>query len=193
MLGAINCMKKLFLLIVFILGVISVSAQNLAVKTNLLYDLTTTLNLGVEYRFSPKWTAEVSGNYNPFTFRDNKKMKHWLVQPEVRYWFCEAFNGHFLGVHGLGGEFNVGDMDLLVFPSFKDYRYEGKMFGAGLSYGYQFVLGKRWNLELSAGAGWIRTDYDKYDCPKCGKWIVSGKKNYFGVTKAAISLIYIIK
>lgn len=193
MLGAINCMKKLFLLIVFILGVISVSAQNLAVKTNLLYDLTTTLNLGVEYRFSPRWTAEVSGNYNPFTFGDNKKMKHWLVQPEVRYWFCEAFNGHFLGVHGLGGEFNVGDMDLLVFPSFKDYRYEGKMFGAGLSYGYQFVLGKRWNLELSAGAGWIRTDYDKYDCPRCGEWKEKGKKNYYGLTKAAISLIYIIK
>ena len=57
------------------------SAQEFAVKSNLLYDATSTINLGVEYGLSPRWTLEVSGNYNAWTFSDNKKMKLWMLQP----------------------------------------------------------------------------------------------------------------
>ena len=186
-------MIKLFALITFLIAGMSVSAQKIAVKTNLLYDVTTTLNVGAEFRVAPKWSIDVSGNYNPFNLGDDRKMKHWLVQPEARYWFCEAFNGHFLALHALGGGFNVADMDLKIFPSFKDYRYQGNMYGVGLGYGYQFVLGNRWNLGLEIGAGWIRADYDMYDCPHCGEWRGSDTKDYFGLTKAEVSLIYIIK
>lgn len=186
-------MRKAFFSILFLLAAVTAAAQKVAVKTNLLYDVTTTLNLGVEFRLAPKWTFDVSGNYNPFNLKNDRKMKHWLVQPEARYWFCEAFNGHFLAFHALGGQFNVADMDLGIFPSFKDYRYQGHMYGAGLGYGYQFVLGKRWNLGLEVGLGWIHAVYDKYDCPHCGEWRGNDKKDYFGVTKAAVSLIYVIK
>lgn len=186
-------MRKLFVLITFLIVGLSASAQKFAVKTNLLYDATTTLNLGAEFRVAPKWSIDLSGNYNPFKLGGDRKMKHWLVQPEVRYWFCEAFNGHFLALHGLGGVFNVGDMDLKLFPSFKDSRYQGSMYGVGIGYGYQFVLGKRWNMGLEIGGGWIHADYDKYDCPHCGEWQGAGKKDYFGLTKAAVSLIYLIK
>lgn len=48
-------------------------------------------------------------------------------------------------------------------------------------------------MGLEIGAGWIHADYDKYDCPHCGEWQGAGKKDYFGVTKAAVSLIYLIK
>ena len=67
------------------------------------------------------------------------------------------------------------------------------MGGDCIGYGYQFVLGKNWNLWREIGAGWIHADYDKYECPHCGEWKGSDKKDYFGVTKAAVSLIYIIK
>lgn len=185
-------MKKLILLLMVCFS-LSAAAQRAAVKTNLLYDATGSLNLGVEFRMSPKWTFDLSGNYNPFSFNDDKKMKHWLVQPEARYWFCEAFNGHFLALHALGGEYNVGNIDFGIFPSTKGHRYQGWMAGAGIGYGYQFILGNHWNLGLEIGAGWIHADYDKYECPHCGEWQGSGKKDYFGVTKAAVSLIYIIK
>ena len=102
-------MRKLFVLITFLIVGLSVSAQKVAVKTNLLYDVTTTLNVGVEFRVAPKWSIDLSGNYNPFNLGEDRKMKHWLVQPEVRYWFCEAFNGHFLALHGLGGVFRFED------------------------------------------------------------------------------------
>ena len=85
-------------------------AQKAAVKTNLLYDATSTLNLGVEFGLARRWTLDVSGNYNPWTFSENRKMKHWLVQPEVRWWNCTRFSGHFVGFHALGGGYNWGGM-----------------------------------------------------------------------------------
>lgn len=182
--------------ILFLALGLSLSAQNVAVKTNLLYDATTTLNLAAEIGLAPRWTLDLSANYNPFSFSDNKKWKHWMAQPEARYWFCEAFNGHFLGMHLLGGQYNVGNIDipaLPIFPSGKGDRYEGYYYGAGLAYGYQWVLGKRWSIEASLGLGYVRAHYDRYDCPKCGEWKEKGTKNYFGVTKAAVSLIYVIK
>ena len=186
---------KQFLVSLLLLISFSASAQKIAVKTNLLYDVTTTLNLGAEVRLAPKWTLDLSGNYNPFNLGDDKKMKHWMAQPEARYWFCEAFNGHFLGLHMLGGQYNVGNIKfpLGIFPSTEGNRYEGYYYGAGLAYGYQWVLGNRWNIEASLGLGYIRAHYDQYDCPKCGAWRGTDNKDYFGVTKVAVSLIYIIK
>lgn len=62
--------RPLTLLVLLALAV-QVQAQQVAVKTNLVYDVTTTFNVGVELALSPKWTLDVSGNYNPWTFSDN--------------------------------------------------------------------------------------------------------------------------
>lgn len=176
--------------------VLPLRAQNIAVKSNLFYDLTTTPNLGVEVRFAPKWTADLSANYNPFAFSNDKKWKHWMLQPELRYWFCEAFNRHFVGAHLLGGVFNTGNVNapsfLSIFPTDKGYRFEGEYFGAGLAYGYHHILSPRWSLEYSLGLGWMQADYEKYECPHCGEHLNDGRKDFFGVTKAAVSLIYLI-
>lgn len=47
-------MKRAFILILFILGcmVTESKAQKIAVKSNLLYDATTTMNLGLEFGLS---------------------------------------------------------------------------------------------------------------------------------------------
>ena len=75
-------MKKSLCIIFLFIG-ISLSAQDISLKTNLLYDISTTFNLGAEFRLAPKWTLDVSANYNPFTFSDSKKWKHWMAQPEA--------------------------------------------------------------------------------------------------------------
>ena len=64
------------LLLIFVLCVVSLnklSAQEWGVKTNLLYDATTSINLGIEKAVADKWTIALSGNWNPFQFEDNKK------------------------------------------------------------------------------------------------------------------------
>lgn len=172
-------------------------AQDFAVKTNLLYDATTTLNAGAEFVLAPKWSLDVSGNFNPWTFSDGKRWKHWMLQPEARYWFCNPFAGHFLGFHALGGQYNFGNLNL---PSFlgndlkqlKDYRYQGWYAGLGVAYGYTWILNRHWNLEAEIGFGWVYTRYDKYRCANCGNKVDSGRThNYVGPTKAALNLVYV--
>ncbi len=162
-----------------------------AIKTNLLYDATTTLNLGMEFRLARKSTLEIPVSYNPWTFRNNAKLKHLTIQPEVRYWLCESFYGHFFGIHGHYSIFNAGNVDFIA--PLADYRYEGHLWGAGVSYGYQKILSPRWSLEMTLGIGYARIIYDKYDCENCGGYISSGKTNYFGLTKLGITLVYNIK
>ena len=113
-----------------------VCAQDIAVKTNLLYWATSTPNIGFEFGLGKRTTLDLVGGYN---------------------------------------------------------RYEGWATGIGISYGYTWILGKRWNLEANIGAGYIYTKYDKYECKTCGRFKGNQKKHYFGPTKAGISLIYIIK
>ena len=100
----------------------SAFGQNVAVKSNLLSDVTTTFNLGAEFGLSSRWTIDLSASYNPWTFSGNRKLKRFFVQPEARYWLCERFNGHFFGVHLLGGVFNTEGIPL---PGLNKYdKYE---------------------------------------------------------------------
>jgi len=167
-----------------------VSGQNVAIKSNLLYDITTTFNVGTEISLSPKWTLDISANYNPWQFSKNKKIKHVLIQPEARYWLCEKFYGHFIGTHLHYAKFNFGGIKQL---GLKDYRYEGDLYGAGISYGYHFLLNNRLILETSIGIGYAHLKYGKYECQKCGEKIKNDRRNYFGPTKISISLVYLIK
>lgn len=189
--------KRIHLLILAIAGICATTlAQNVALKTNVLYDATCTLNGGVEVRFAPQWTGDLSGNLNAWTV-DGRKWKHWAVQPEVRYWFCQAFAGHFVGAHLIGGQYNFGNLDMPFrflgtnYKNLKDYRYQGWMGGAGVAYGYSWILDRHWNIEAEIGIGWVYTRYDRYECADCGRKVDSDRPhNYFGPTKAAINLIY---
>lgn len=192
-------MKKtlaLFLFIPFLFSPKELIAQKVGVKTNLIYDALTTINVGAEFRVLPKWTIDVSGNINPWTFSNDRKWKHWLVQPEVRYWVCEPFNGHFWGAHLLGGAYNIGNLkNNIIFWDdewdFKNKRYEGWFVGLGVVYGYSWMLSKYWNLEGVIGLGYAYTRYDEYRCAKCGKKIKEDhQRNYFGPTKVGVNLIY---
>lgn len=173
-------------------------AQKVAVKTNLLYDATSTINLGAEFGLAPKWTLDVSANYNPWTFSKNKKWQHWLVQPEARYWFCNKMMGHFVGFHLIGGSYNVGNINAdfkflgTNFSKLKDYRYEGWFVGAGIAYGYTWALSKHWNFEAEIGVGYTYSQSDQFECAECGEKLDDNKPhNYVGPTKAALNLVYV--
>ncbi len=158
-------------------------AQKVAVTTNAAYWATATLNLGAEVAIAPRMTIDLIGTYNPFTFSDNKKIMHWGIQPEWRYWTCQKFYGHFVGVHAHYARYNSG---------LETYRYDGWLVGGGVSYGYQWVLGRRWNLEVELGVGYAYMNYDKYYRTACGKFVGSDQRNYFGPTKVSISFLYFL-
>lgn len=190
--------KLLVVFVIFQLSAMIADAQKLGIKTNLLYDLTATVNLGVEYRLADRWTVDVSGNYNAWSIREGAKWKHWMVQPELRFWNCDAFSGHFLATHAIGGQYNFGGIEnsLKLFGSdlsqLSDHRFQGFAFGGGVAYGYAWILGRHLNLEAEIGVGYIYTSYDKFNCVGCGKKVLAGQPaHYFGPTKAAISFVYI--
>lgn len=90
-------MKHVFLLFVIVFSCISqdLYAQKVAVKTNLLSDAVLSPNLGIEVGLAPKWTMDITGQFNAWNMSHNRRWKHWAVQPEVRYWLCNRFDAHF--------------------------------------------------------------------------------------------------
>lgn len=187
---------KLLSVAVLSLLAFGAGAQKVAVKTNLLYDALLTPDLGAELRLAPQWTAELTANFNGWNIGE-RRWKQWNLQPEVRYWTCEAFSGHFFGAHLIGGQYNFGHLPLgfkflgTDFSQLKDHRFQGWMGGAGLAYGYNWILSRHWSLEAEIGLGWIYTRYDKFECADCGRKVETSKPhNYVGPTKAALNLVY---
>lgn len=190
--------KRLVLLIFAVLAAVgATSAQKVALKTNLLTDGFLSPNIGAEIGLAPKWTLETVGEVN-FWNVNNHKWKHWFVQPEARYWFCERFAGHFVGLHALGGQFNFGNIKNSVkflgsdFSELTDNRFQGWGVGGGIAYGYSWIINRHWNFEAEIGIGYIYTRFDKFPCAECGTAIEKDQPhNYFGPTKAALSLVYL--
>ena len=175
-----------------------VKAQDIAVKTNLLSDAFLSPNIGAEIGLAPRWTVDITGQMNAWKLSGDKQWGHWAVQPEVRYWFCDRFSGHFVGAHVHGGQYNIGGFDGHInflgtdTRKLKDSRYQGWFVGAGVSYGYAWILSRHWNLEAEIGFGYSYTRYDRFRCAGCGKKVETDKPHhYVGPTKAAINLVYL--
>lgn len=190
---------KYLIAFLFVFAVSSrANAQDIAIKTNVLGDAMGSLNIGVECRLADRWTLDLSGHLDPWTRKDGSFRKHAFAQPEARWWFCDTFSGHFLGLHAHGGIFNVGGIDTQLnfltndFSVLNDSRFQGWFAGAGLAYGYDLILGRHWNLEFEIGAGYAYTRYDQFECQECGSVLAENMTHhYIGITKAAISLVFI--
>lgn len=175
-------MKRLLFVIICIAYVITSQSQDFAIKTNTLFWATTTMNAGLEASLNNKYTIELDLAYNPWTFKDDKKMKFILAQPSVKYWFCEKFEGHFVGVHIHGAQYYGG---------FKDKRYDGYLAGGGISYGYDWILSPHWNLEAEIGIGYARLWYKQSPRIPCTKCYRNKHSNYVGPTRLALAFTYI--
>lgn len=179
-----------------------VKGQEFAVKTNALYWLTATPNVGIEWKMADRWSLSGVVGYNPFNLPNrqkadgtpaNPKLHHFLFMPEGKYWFCDVFERSYVGVHLIGAQYNAGGVKLPFFKSFADKRYDGWAAGIGASYGYQWALGSSWGIELSLGVGYIYFNYRRYDCGACGRERGRHHRNYVGPTKAALSISYLIR
>lgn len=180
-------------------------AQTVAVKTNLLTDMTLTPNIGAEVSLGMRSSVNLVYGINPWSFDSDthgkRKAKFWVLMPEYRWWTCTVFNGHFFGIHAMGGQFNASNVSIPLPGGFfggdnirsgaRHSRYQGGFAGAGLTYGYQWTLSRHWNLEAEIGVGYNYVWYDKYGCGECEGKIKSGHTNYAGITKLGLSFLYI--
>ena len=92
--------RSIFTLLILTLLVSYSRAQDIAIKTNLLYGgYTYTPNLSLEIGLGKRSTLDLGGGYNPWnldgTAENNKKLVHWLGEIEYRYWLCQRFSDTF--------------------------------------------------------------------------------------------------
>ncbi len=169
-------------------------------RTNLLYLATATFNASIDYGLTKQWSLSMTVGYNPFKWpqrhRDddkvvNPKTLHWLLMPEVKYWFTEHLNGLYVGGHAIYAQYNIGGISFI--PALNNNRYDGNLFGTGVSVGWHKWIGKRTALDFSFGLGYLHLHYDKYKACKCSGLLGIYNQNYFGPTKMAVSLAYLIK
>ena len=129
------------------------AAQYYGVRVNALALLTGTVNAALEVSISEKLSLDVPVFWNPIKAH-TIKMQVIAVQPGVRYWLYQPFVGHFIGGHLAAGRYDTGN---------DRWHYRGWQAGIGASYGYSWLLSKRWNLTVEAGGGIYYTRDDKRD------------------------------
>lgn len=176
--------KKILFTLLLISCFSGVKAQFYSVSTNVIGLATTNLNAELSMTLNRSWSLHLPVQYNPFVFKDNVRFQNMTVMPGVRYWLRESYAGQFFGFYGIASRYHVGNL-------WNDYRYDGKAFGAGLSYGHAYTLAPRWNFEWEIGAGVVWSEYEKFACKKCGARLGNHTGVYFVPTKVSASLIYL--
>lgn len=187
----LNYRESLIVLLLFVSQL--VSAQQVTLSNNLLYDATLTPNLRLGVRLSPHWSMGMVAGYRPWPTDDNtsRKWKHLLMAPDVRYWTDSVDVHHFFGINLIYSHYNVSDVKFPfgLWKSVRDERHQGDLGAIGAYYGYSWPLGRFWNLEAHIGAAIGYTKYDRYQCGHCGTKIGTEKK-VFVLPQAGVSIVY---
>ena len=160
------------------------SSRYVAVKTNLAAWAGTIMNLAADVQVSEHFSVELPVLWCPWHVSSKHAVKTFTIQPEGRYWLARPGEGHFFGVHAHIGWFNV---------KWNRDRYQDTsrpLLGAGISYGYLLPLGEHWAGEFTLGAGYANMKYDTYYNIGNGARIDTRTRNYWGITRVGISVVY---
>lgn len=174
-----------------------------ALKTNLLFDAATLLNVEVEVPVAPRFS--IAGEWIfPWWLWENKQncLEVLSGNLEARYWFKPKYakqdpalgqhnplSGWFVGLYGGGGLYDLER---------NREGYQGEFFIAtGLSGGYVLPIKRNLSMEFSLGVGVLRTKYRHYHAEFCEKhddWHLirqnSGQYTWVGPTRAKVSLVW---
>lgn len=163
-----------------------------AVRTNVLYDAFLLPTLGVEWRMNENVGIKLDGSLAWWGGNPGKVQKMWLVNPEVR-WYLLREKRFYVGASGTYGEYNIYKYPLGSILS-KDTGYQGTMWNAGLTVGYQLYLSRCFSVDFNLGLGHTHFDYDTFGITD-GMRVYKERektKNLWGPTQAGISLIWTI-
>lgn len=153
-------------------------AQRAAVQINML-DIVNlgTLNAQASFGLGRHWTATLQGRYNNWDYGSAEggnpfQNRTRALALGARYWTWNTYSGWWLGTQARFEEYNRGGM------FGKNETEEGNAVGAGLSAGFSYMLSKHWNLDFGVGGWWGVTDYRTFACPRCGRVLREGRKQF---------------
>ena len=176
------------------------SSPTLQLRTNGLYDLAASPNIGIEIQTDLGWAWQF--DYTGAWWVDDPAhnyFSNYAFMTEIRYYFDSKKNhyqmpytGHHLGLYGqlITFDFEFGKKGYMN-------RDLDKGWAVGASYGYTIQLSKYWSVDFTAGLGWLDIKYDTYlpsetHRPGSTGYSRTGTREFkwFGPTKLEVSFIY---
>lgn len=169
----------------------------IAIKTNVLYDAFTLVNVSAEVGLGNRWSLSLEAVAPWWDHNNHGKVRTTrmlLFGAEGRYYLHEwahpdqAFQGWYAGVYAYGGKFDVCRWSK---GHEKSRGYQGNnLLSAGVNVGYTYRFAPHWRLDFTLGLGYVHADYKHYDViyEKYRMKHYSGSYNRFMPTKAGISI-----
>lgn len=176
------------------------SSFYMAAKTNMLFDAALVPNLGAEFYLGKNISLYCEWMYA--WWDNNPHHRYWRIYGGdlgLRWWFGRKANekpltGHHLGIYGgiLTFDFEIGDTGYLGGKP-GGTLWDRWLLNTGIEYGYSLPIAKRLNIDFSIGLGYMGGNYIKY-YPFDNDYYFDKeyKMQYFGPTKAEISLVWLI-
>ncbi|MFI3265993.1 MAG: DUF3575 domain-containing protein [Rikenellaceae bacterium] len=176
-------MTKRLLISAFLICACTTLSAQVYLRSNLLGLVMVVPNAGLEFGLSDHSTVLVEGYYSPIWNQEDFKAKGFMITPEYRYYFCQSFNGHYIGAHGNYARYT--DLKTRSKAPIRD----GHAFSAGLTYGHTWKFDHHWLLDMYVGAGWVRMESD---ITADGRYEAEQDKieNKFSLTRLGISFGY---
>ncbi len=172
----------------------------MSIKTNMLYDLALTPNLGVEFYLGKNFSIAADWMYA--WWKSDARQWYWRVYGgdlALRKWLGrkaaqKPLTGHHIGVYAqaLTYDFLWNDKGTIAGIPGGDI-FDSAHCAVGIEYGYSMPVGRRLNIDFTLGVGYMWGKYYEYTpIDDCYVWQATKKRKWIGPTKAEISLVWLI-
>ena len=182
-------MKKLVLLFAGVMLMTFSANAQVTLRANALGWGLGVFNAGFEFGLAKHFTLVAEGYYSPFWDTKSVKADGWMISPELRYYFCEKFNKHYIGL-----SYNYASYDKYQWNKKQDIR-DGHASSIGLTYGHTWRFNHHWSFDLFGGVGCWFLKNDIYNKNTTANGVnpmldQNKKETYFGVTRLGATFAY---
>ncbi|NHN25640.1 DUF3575 domain-containing protein [Flavobacterium jejuense] len=171
---------QISLLFLFLLSTVLFSNGQTNLKVNVFYAIAAVPNLGIETKLGKHTSFQIDVTTSFWESINTAPQKFVLLFPEFRYYTKEFGKGFYIGTHIGGGSYKLQKYNYWS----TDFYQKGYNIMYGITTGYQFLINKKWYLEVFIGGGSSQGYYkgykistnERYDGAdkfnKSGEWIL---------------------
>lgn len=167
--------------------------RKMYIKTNVPAWALLWQNIAVEFDLAKHWSLSLPVYWSPYNYgKQTLKFRTLAFVPELRYWPKAENMGFFVNAH-----FGIASYNYAKNGEYRYQDHDGKTpaIGGGIGLGYRFYFCKNhhWAMEVAAGAGVYRLDYDIFlNTPQTSHGYLIGreKRTFYGLDQAAFTISY---
>lgn len=172
----------------------------MALKSNLITDALAIPSLSAEFYVGRSWSVVANWMYG--WWDNDSRHRYWRAYGgdlAVRRWFGKRaaekpLTGHHLGIYGgvMTFDFEFGGQGIMGGRP-RGTLWDRCLAYGGIEYGYSLPVARRINIDFTIGFGYMGGRYLKYRPVDGGyEWLSTHSLNWFGPTKAEVSLVWLI-